>query len=84
MSAEKTDKSHPYIIAQQNKKRSANNQAIGSSSSSSSSFTTKRKRKFSDTFEDDEDGQYEYTQSLIINPPSKKHITEQTVMKSIR
>ena len=44
-----------------------------------------RKRKFVELFEDDEQGQHEYHETCkIINPPSKQHISEQAVMKSIR
>jgi len=83
--------SHPYIEAQKKKKRS--NQGISSSSycnNNQNIFETQnksrqnRKRKFIETFEDDEEGRNEYNQSLINGPPSKQHISEQTVMKSIR
>mmetsp|Transcript_58852 Transcript_58852/g.93588 ORF Transcript_58852/g.93588 Transcript_58852/m.93588 type:complete len:286 (+) Transcript_58852:26-883(+) len=77
--------------------KATNNQAISSASSahchaaptslhrcrSQSQTRSNRKRKYIDTFEDDEHGQQLYTQSLIIAPPSKQHISEQTVMKSI-
>jgi hypothetical protein len=75
-------------------KPSGNNQAVSSTASSSHTqlrcgsqsiprARCNRKRKYIDTFEDDEDGQRLYSQSLIVAPPSKQHISEQTVMKSI-
>lgn len=86
--------SHPYIEAQNKKKRS--NQGISSSCcnnnnnnnhyewfESQNKSRQNRKRKYIETFEDDEQGRNEYKQSLN-GPPSKQHISEQTVMKSIR
>ena len=89
-----SNKTHPYIEAQKNKKRS--NQGISSScynhhhnhyrnhNNFENGSRRNRKRKFIDTFEDDEQGRYEYNQSLIITPPSKKHISQEKVMNSIR
>eukprot|EP01083_Nonionella_stella_P023597 65295_1 len=82
---------HPYIVAQRKKQsnhNSARYQCIPSKSTSSSSrsipnASRTRKRKFIETFEDDEQGQYEYHQSMIVTPSKKQHITSQTVMKSI-
>lgn len=93
--------SHPYITAQKERQRPSkslkqcnadNNgryQAIGSSKSTPNpykrSLKTNRKRKFIETFECDEEGQYEYNQSMqIIAPSRKKHISEQDVMKTVR
>ena len=86
--------SHPYIVAQRERIKKSNshkqckddnsgrNQGIKCSKSMPNS---NRKRKFIDTFGSDEEGQYEYNQSLLVIPPSKKKVvTERDVMKTVR